>query len=136
MAAPRAHPLYRRLDSGQRQVGALDDPWGLGHNLAHWQGALGDAPLDHCSTDPQLLGRLRERQPVVSLGEIRKPILIADSCDTVRPPGFARPRPIALAIERGGNGEVTMDLGEFRNDANDIVLRRTAMLPGRIACHA
>jgi hypothetical protein len=28
-----------------------------------------------------------------------------------------------------------MDLGEFRNDVNAIVLRRTAMLPGRMACH-
>ena len=27
-----------------------------------------------------------------------------------------------------------MDRGEFRNDANDMVLRRTAMLSGRIAC--
>jgi len=34
LAVPRAYPLHRRLDGGQRQVGALDDPGGLGHHLA------------------------------------------------------------------------------------------------------
>jgi hypothetical protein len=123
------------LDGGKRQVSALDAPRGLGHHLARREGPLGDAPLDHRGTDSQRLGRLRERQPVVPLGEIREPIWIADTGDTGRSPSFACPRPIAQAIERGGNGEVTIDLGEFRNDANDIVLRRPAMLAGRIACH-
>jgi hypothetical protein len=99
------------------------------------EGPWCDAPLDDCGTAPQLLGRLPERQPGVTLGAIREPVLRADTRDTVRPPGFARPRPIAQAIARGGNGAVTMDLGECRNDANDIVIRRPAMLPGRMACY-
>ena len=69
-------------------------------------------------------------------GEIREPILIADTRDTVRPPGFARPRPIAQAIERGRNGQVAADLGELTDDLNDVALGGPAMLPRRIARHA
>jgi len=134
-AAPRASPLHRRLDGGQRQGGALDDPRGLGHHLARWEEPLGDAPLDHRGTDPQLLGRLGERQRVVFLGEIREPIWIADTRDAVCSPGLARPCPIAQAMERGGNSEVTIALGEFRNHAHDIVIGGTAVRARRIACH-
>ena len=64
---------------------------------------MGDAPLDHRGTAPQLLGRLGEREPIVPLREIREALVIPDICYTVRPPRFARPRPIAQAVQRGGN---------------------------------
>jgi hypothetical protein len=51
----------------------------------------------------------------------------------VGPPSLPRPSAIAEAVERGRNGQITTDLGEFTDDRNDIVLGRTAMLPRRIA---
>jgi non-ribosomal peptide synthetase component E (peptide arylation enzyme) len=54
----------------------------------------------------------------------------------VRPPGFARPCPIAQAIERGRNGHVAADLGELPDDLNHIAVSGPAMLPRRIARHA
>jgi hypothetical protein len=135
LAVPHTHPLHPCLDGGKRQVSALDAPGGLGPHLARRECALGDAPLAYRGTAPQLLGRLGKREPSVPLREIREAILIPDTRHTGRPPRFARPRPIAQAVQRGGHGEVTIDLGEFRHDANGIVLRRPAMLPGRIAGH-
>ena len=62
--------------------------------------------------------------------------MIPDTRHAVRPPGFACPRAIAQAIERGGNGEVTMDFGELTDDLDDIAIGGPAMLPRRIASHA
>src|SRR5262245_12398345 len=81
--------------------------------------AGGTRPLDEC-------------QPVMPLGEIRKPILIPDTRHTVCPPGFARACPIAEAIECGRNGQVAADLGELTDDLEHIALGGPAMLPRRM----
>jgi len=135
VVAPCVYALPHRVDGGQRQVGALDDPRRVGHHLARREGALSDAPLDHRGTDLPLLGRLGPREPSVPLRAIREAIVLPDTRHTVRPPRFARPRPIAQAIERGRNGQVAADCGELADDRKDIVLGRPAMLPRRIAGH-
>jgi len=135
LATTCAHRLDHRLDRGQRQVSALDDPRRVGHHLARREDTSGDAPLDRRGTDLQLLGRLSEREPVVPLHEMREAIVIPDTRHPVRSPRFPRPRPIAQAIERGRHGQVAADCGERTDDLNDIVLGRPAMLPRRIASH-
>ena len=136
MGTPGAHRLHLRLDRGEGQIGPLDNPRGRRHHLARWQYPLPDEPLDPCLTDLSLACRLRERQPVCALREIRQAVLIPDTGDTVCPPGLPRPCAIAQAIEGGRNGQIAADFGELADDLQDIALSRTAMLSRRIAGHA
>jgi hypothetical protein len=136
LAVPQAYPLPHRLNGGQPQVGALHDPWGLGDHLARRYGARGDAPLDHRGTAPSLLGRVGAREPVVPLGAMRESGVIADTRPAVRPPGLARPRPRAQAMEGGRKGPVAADVGELPDDLKHRALGGPALLPRRLAPHA
>src|SRR4051812_47971219 len=120
MGTPCAHRPYLRLDRSEVQIGPLDKPWGRRHPLARWQYPLPDEPLDHCLTALSLACRLRERQPVFALREIRQAILIPDTGDTVCPPGLPRPCAIAQALEGGRQGQIATDLRKLADDCNEI----------------
>jgi len=133
---PCAHCLHRREDQSAVEIGPLDNPRGRRHSLARWQYPLPNEPLEDRGTHASVLRGLRTCQPVGALGAMRQAILLPHARHTVRPPRFARSRPVAQAMERGCNGQVAADFGKLVDELNDIVFGRPAMLPRCMTGHA
>jgi hypothetical protein len=120
------------VDRPAVEVGPTHHPGRRWHGLAGRQHPLSNEPFDHRLTDLELFGGLLERQPVFAFGEMRSPLLGADTGDAVSPPGFPRTGAIAQAIERGGGGGIAADLGKLTNEIKDMGVGRPTRLARQI----
>ena len=72
-----------RLDGGQGERRASDDPGSRFHNLRRWQRAFADQATDHRVTDAKFSRRLLDRHPSVLLAVVRQTMVVARVVDAV-----------------------------------------------------
>ncbi len=65
------------LDGREFEMLALDDPGRARHGLRRRQDLFRDEPLDHGVTHRECLGSVAERQPIITLAMVGKPVIVA-----------------------------------------------------------